>query len=84
MLFRTLLKSLSIINADQAAFRLRREMGSLSHPTLALVVEVMWEVLPSSPRAADVFVEQIVRENQVLRDLCNSPPVAPSHFTSAS
>jgi hypothetical protein len=75
VLFRTLIKSLGLVNPEQTALRLRREMASLSHETLALVVEVLWEVLPTTERAAQVFVEQIVRENQD-RQLAAQPSLA--------
>jgi hypothetical protein len=32
---------------------------------MAVVVEVMWEVLPSSPIAAEILLQQIIRDQEI-------------------
>lgn len=66
VLFRMLLKSIHLVDSQQITLRLRREVGSLSNESIALVVEAMWEVLPSSVTAAGMFLQQIVHEQEVL------------------
>ena len=69
-MFRTLLKSLGTLSASAEVSitqRLRKEIRNLSEDTIALVVEAMWEVLPSSSRASNIFLEQIIREEETER-----------------
>lgn len=46
-------------------------MLNVSESSVALLVEVMWEVLPSSSGAAEVFLNQIIldQESQSLRQV---------------
>lgn len=46
-------------------------MLNISESSVALLVEVMWEVLPSSSDAAEVFLNQIIldQESQSLRQV---------------
>jgi len=73
VLFRTLLKSLGLltVNAEiSIVLRLRKEIKNLSDDAVALVVEDMWEVLPSSNRASAIFLDQIIREEESKRITC--------------
>ena len=47
------------------------QIGNISQSSVAMIVEVMWEVLPSSPIAAEILLQQIVRdqETQSLRQV---------------
>lgn len=60
ILFRVLLKSLEHINNENLSKRIRCEASKLPiGSVLALVVEVIWEILPTSWRAADWFLSQV-------------------------
>jgi hypothetical protein len=59
-LFRTLLKSISPHKVSRAVLRFREELSSLSEESVALMIEAMWEVLPSSPAASEALLSQIL------------------------
>ena len=59
LLLRTLLKSLDLVSADRTVHAIRREVKNLSEDTIALVVDAMWEVFPSSANASVAFLDQI-------------------------
>ena len=50
------------LNGHKTIASIRREMASLSERAVAVVVEVLWDTLPSSRSASYLFVDQILRE----------------------
>jgi len=78
MLFRTLIKSLGYgqMDGDHISSKIRSEAAALPKDVLSLVVESLWEVLPSSWRASNDFLAQILfeQENDVYRT--GTPPLS--------
>ena len=59
LLFKTLLKAMEYINAASLSARLRTEIARLSTSSVTLVLEVLWESLPTSKKAAEYLLRQI-------------------------
>ena len=66
-LFRTILKSLtSSSSGEKTILKLRKSFKTLSEESISLIVEAMWEILPSSLQASTLFLDQIIKEQKVL------------------
>ncbi len=66
-LFRTILKSLaSSSSGEKTVLKLKKCFKNLSDESVSLIVEAMWEILPSSLQASTLFLDQIIKEQKVL------------------
>jgi hypothetical protein len=57
-LFRTLLKSAAALRMHKSILCFRDEFSSISDSSVSLMIEAMWELLPSCPSAAEVLLDQ--------------------------
>ena len=66
-LFRTILKSLtSSSSGEKTVLKLKKCFKNLCDESISLIVEAMWEILPSSLQASTLFLDQIIKEQKVL------------------
>lgn len=59
LLFKTLIKCMDHINSAALSVKLKNEIANLPLESVALVLEVLWEALPNSHKAADCLLHSI-------------------------
>ena len=67
VLCRILLKSMCPLKSERIILKIRREMSQVSDASSALLIEALWEVLPSSPAASELLLDQITREQEMYK-----------------
>ena len=67
VLCRILLKSICPYKSERIILKIRREMSQVSDASSALLIEALWEVLPSSPIASELLLDQITREQELYK-----------------